>query len=254
MKRTILIVLAKLPYPLIKNISQLMLKLLGVGRIPTIQEEVKFLSLLASDLGEFAFLDIGANKGYYSLEFLRKLPNIPIYAFEPGSTAFSILKTNTRNTKISCINRGFGEKATTLDLHYDFPGSGLASLSQRDLSHLKIDFNLKETISITTLDEWLINNKILEKIVIKMDIEGHELFALKGGSETLKTRIQLIQFEFGGANIDSRIFFIDFWRLLNLDFNIYKLTSSGLKVVSDYSESCEFFLNTTYYAKRKEKL
>ena len=164
MKRIVLAILAKLPYSLIKNISQIMLRLLGVGRIPTIQEEIKFLGLLASDLGEFVFLDIGANKGYYSLEFLKKFPNISIYAFEPGSTAFSILKDKTHNTRISCVNLGIGQKTTDVDLYYDFPGSGLASLSQRDLSHFKIDFKLKETISIVTLDEWLTTNQILEKI------------------------------------------------------------------------------------------
>ncbi len=253
MKRIVLAIIAKLPYPLIDNISHLMLKLLGVGRIPTIQEEIKFLGMLASDLGEFVFLDIGANEGFYSLEFSRRFPNISIYAFEPGSTAFSILKTKTHNTRISCINRGIGEKATTLDLYYDFSGSGLASLSQRNLSHMNIDFNLKETISIVTLDEWLIDNKILEKVVIKMDIEGHEFFALKGASEALKTKIQLIQFEFGGANIDSKTYFIDLWNLLNLDYDIFKLTSNGLRLVKNYSENCEFFLNTTYYAKRKAK-
>jgi len=227
------------------------LKLLGVGRIPTIQEEVKFLSLLADDLGEFVFLDIGANKGHYSLEFLSKFPNIFIYAFEPGSTAFSILKTETNNTKISCINLGIGEKVTTLELYYDLPGSGLASISKRDLSHLKIDFDLKETISIITLDEWLKSNDILGKIVIKMDIEGHELFALKGASEALRTKIHLIQFEFGGANIDSRTYFIDFWRLLSPNFEIFRLTANGLISIKSYSEIYEIFLNTTYYAKRK---
>jgi hypothetical protein len=84
-----------------------------------------------------------------------------------------------------------------------------------------------------------------------MDIEGHELFALKGAFEALKTKIQLMQFEFGGANIDSRTYFIDFWRLLSPNFEIFKLTGKGLISIKNYSEINEIFLNTTYYAKRK---
>jgi hypothetical protein len=84
-----------------------------------------------------------------------------------------------------------------------------------------------------------------------MDIEGHELFALKGASEALRTKIHLIQFEFGGANIDSRTYFIDFWRLLSPNFEIFRLTANGLISIKSYSEIYEIFLNTTYYAKRK---
>ena len=251
MKKLVLVGLAKLPYRFIYKLSNLLLKLLGVGRIPTIQEEVKFLGSLVNDLGEFVFLDVGANVGAYSLEFLREYPKTCVFAFEPGSSAFSTLKTKTSATSINCINLGIGEKEGKFELFCDYPGSGLASLSRRDLSHLKIDFNSKEIISVVTLDNWIGENEISENIVMKMDIEGHELFALKGAVKSLKEKVKLIQFEFGGSNIDSKTYFIDFWRLLSSDFDIFRLTSKGLKVVQNYSEICEIFLNTTYYAKRK---
>lgn len=251
MKDTIYKILSKLPYSLLSVLSQLILKLGGVGRIPTIQEEVKFLGSLIPHIGEFTFIDIGANRGEYSLELLRKFPNVTIYAFEPALNTFNILKNNTYKTKISCINLGIGETSKTVELFYDSLGSGLASLSRRDLSHLQIDFDLSETVSIVTLDSWLKDTHITNGLVVKMDIEGHELFALEGASEALKARIKLIQFEFGGANIDSRTYFIDLWRVLSPNFDIYRLTAKGLKLVKNYSESCEIFLNTTYYARRK---
>jgi len=241
-----------LPHSLFNRLSQLMLKMGGVGRVATIQEEVKFLGYLASDLGKFTFIDIGANQGEYSLEFSRKFPKISIYAFEPALVTFNTLKNKTYGTSISSINLGIGEKNKTAKLFYNSPGSGLASLSRRDLTHFKIDFDLNETISIVTLDSWLKKNKITERIVLKMDIEGHEIFALKGASVALESQIQLVQFEFGGANIDSKTYFIDFWRLLTPNFDIYRLTAKGLKLVEDYSESCEMFLNTTYYARKNK--
>ena len=116
MKKLVLVSLAKLPYRFIYKLSNLLLKLLGVGRIPTIQEEVKFLGSLVKDLGEFVFLDVGANVGAYSLEFLKEFPKTCIYAFEPGSSAFSTLKTKTSATSINCINLGIGEKEGKFEL------------------------------------------------------------------------------------------------------------------------------------------
>ena len=232
-------------------ISRLVMKLMGFGRIPTIQEEVKFLASLTPGLGKFVFLDIGANRGDYSLEFSKKFSCVPIYAFEPALETFNILQSKTQKIKIFCINLGIGEKSKTAELYYDSLGSGLASLSQRDLSHIKVNFDLHETISIVTLDEWLKNDQILDDLIVKMDIEGYELFALKGAQEALEAQIQLIQFEFGGANIDSRTFFRDFWLLLSPRFDIYRLSAKGLDLLTQYSEGYEIFINTTYYARRK---
>jgi FkbM family methyltransferase len=236
---------------MLRWLSRLVLKLMGFGRIPTIQEEVEFFASLTSGLGKCVFIDIGANRGDYSLEFSKKFSNVPIYAFEPALETFNILQSKTQKIKISCINLGIGEKSKAAELYYDSLGSGLASLSQRNLSHLKVNFDLHETISIITLDEWLKNNQILDDLIVKMDIEGYELFALKGAKEALEVQIQLIQFEFGGANIDSRTFFRDFWLLLSSRFDIYRLSAKGLELLTQYSEGYEIFMNTTYYARRK---
>ena len=44
----------------------------------------------------------------------------------------------------------------------------------------------------------------------KIDVEGHEMDVLKGIGDKI-SNIKLIQFEFGGCNIDTRCFFQDFW-------------------------------------------
>jgi hypothetical protein len=84
-----------------------------------------------------------------------------------------------------------------------------------------------------------------------MDIEGHELFALRGAQNALQGRIKVLQFEFGGANVSSGVFFIDIWSVLNENYTVYRLTSRGLEVITAYTEDLENFVNTTYYAKAK---
>jgi FkbM family methyltransferase len=224
-------------------------RLNGIGRIPTITEEVKSLFSLINSSANYILFDVGANRGFYSAEARRVYPALKIVAFEPARKTFSILENNTKDLDITCVNLGLGEHLSQLQLHYDFEGSGLASLSKRDLSHFNIDFDLNELVNITTLDIWLSQNKITEKIILKMDVEGHELNVLKGAESALRDQVKLIQFEFGGANISSKVFFEDIWSILEPNFEIYRLTAKGLLPISKYSEDLEFFVNTTYYAR-----
>jgi hypothetical protein len=85
---------------------------------------------------------------------------------------------------------------------------------------------------------------------MKIDVEGYELRVLQGATETLKD-IQVLQFEFGGTALDARIFFKDFWNLLNRDFSLLRLTPTALVEVKRYSELDEVFQFTNYYAVRK---
>ena len=67
----------------------------------------------------------------------------------------------------------------------------------------------EEEIYLKRLDNyWKDKSKIID--YIKIDVEGHELDALEGFGDLIK-KVRLIQFEFGGCNIDTRTYFQDFW-------------------------------------------
>ena len=84
-----------------------------------------------------------------------------------------------------------------------------------------------------------------------MDVEGHEFDISKGGIETIK-RAKIVQFEFGGANIDTRTYFLDFFMYFReFNFEIYIIKPSGFKLISEYHEKCEFFSTTNFIAVSK---
>jgi len=251
LKAIVIFLLSQIPYRITKELSRASLKLIGIGRIATIDEEVRTILELSKDCGEFDFLDIGANVGNYSLKINSIFPKLGIYAFEPSKSTFSTLVKNSESKGIHCFNTGFGEKSQITNLYYDRAESGLASLSKRNLAHFNIDFDLSEEVQILTLDSWLATNNLRNNLVVKMDIEGHEFFALRGAKAALETRIKVLQFEFGGANVSAGVFFIDIWSILNKSHTIYRLTFTGLEAITDYTEDLENFLNTTYYAKSK---
>lgn len=84
---------------------------------------------------------------------------------------------------------------------------------------------------------------------MKLDIEGHEFGALQGfGSALQKTK--LLQFEFGGGNIDTKTYFQDFFYYLRQhSFELYRISPLGLIEIKNYSERDEVFATTNYLAK-----
>jgi hypothetical protein len=83
-----------------------------------------------------------------------------------------------------------------------------------------------------------------------MDIEGHELFALRGAKNALKAGcIRALSFEFGSGNINSRTFFRDFWDLLTMyEYKIVRVLPGGkLYSVRAYNEDLEYFRGVSNY-------
>jgi FkbM family methyltransferase len=128
-------------------------------------------------------------------------------------------------------------------------GSGLTSLVKRRLDHFNIGFEKTESVKLIRLEEYWVN--VLKKRpidIMKIDIEGHEFAALLGAGSAIK-KIKIIQFEFGGCNIDSKTFFQDFWYFFQQNnFTIFRISPIGLIKIDKYSELDEVFLTTNYLA------
>lgn len=197
-------------------------------------------------------LDIGANTGTYSEAILRIAPQSTVFAFEPSSVARQVLEDRFfENKAIKVEPFALGSKVSNKWLWSDIPGSGLASLTKRKLEHFGIEFSHSERVDVATLDSWAKNTKITPDL-IKIDVEGHELDVLYGGLNTW-TAAQVVQFEFGGCNIDTRTFFQDFWYLFTeAGFAIYRISKEGPIHISQYSEVDECFRTTNYLAVKSD--
>jgi hypothetical protein len=118
------------------------------------------------------------------------------------------------------------------------------------LEHFNISFDYSEQVNVTTLDAWTDTNKTNPDF-IKMDVEGHEYEVLSGGMKVLES-VKVIQFEFGGCNIDTRTYFQDFWYFFRKNgFSLYRVTPKGPLRVMKYSEEDEYFSTTNYIAVRE---
>ena len=199
--------------------------------------------------------DVGANQGVFSRHLLESWQgmNYHLYVFEPSKNTFSLLVNSLpERSYVHLINKGLGAKEETTELYFDKAGSALASLYPRDLSHHGIDFSEHETISLTTLDLFCSKERIMAIDFLKLDVEGHELAVLEGGKKMFEEgRVRIVQFEFGGCNIDSRTFFRDYYNFFARDFDLFRILSNGLQPIEKYSEKLEIFQSANYLAIKK---
>jgi FkbM family methyltransferase len=198
------------------------------------------------------FIDVGANKGLYSKELLLQYGNnvTELHLFEP-SKDLTEKHLKFADDRVRINNLALSDSSRTATLYKVSGNAGLNSLTKRRLDHFEVEMDDVEEIKTITLDEYVESHGIRAIDLLKIDVEGHELDVLKGAAVNLKNNtIRCIQFEFGGCNIDTRIFFQDFWYLLHGEFGykIYRVTPFGVTQLDKYSELDEIFLTTNFLA------
>jgi FkbM family methyltransferase len=215
----------------------------------TIGQEIDLLLSLLGVRPKLA-IDVGGNVGNYTAELRKKNPQLEIHVFEPSATNIAKLGARFKDDSlIKLVPFALSDRAGSATLFANEPGSGLGSLTRRRLDHFNIAFDTKETVETTRFEDyWRTQLQSRKLDVVKIDVEGNELVALQGFGDALNAT-RVLQFEFGGCNIDTRTYFQDFWYYLSEQrFEIYRITPFGAAKITSYQESDEFFSTTNYLA------
>jgi FkbM family methyltransferase len=236
------------------RISQSIMGIGSGGGVQSSGEKAIFKVLKRKNQPPYCIFDIGSNKGQFLQLALKNVrdSNFSIHCFEPGRETFKFLvEAAPKDKRIILNNIGIGKESGEAVLHYDSVGSGLASFTKRKLDHFNIDFSETEKVKINTIDNYCKDNLIDHIDLLKLDIEGHELDALAGAKKMFERKsIDIVTFEFGGCNIDTRIFFQDFWYFFNqINFEIFRITPSGyMYPLKSYKEIYEQFRTMNFLA------
>lgn len=148
---------------------------------------------------ETVFIDVGAATGAMTVPFALRYPSLEAYAFEPAIRARRLLtKTLERNgiTNVRVFDQAVSETSgvtTFLERHVDPSGSVpfLPETSSLTLTpSVSTDDVTAFDVAVTTLDAFAAEQGIRgRKVVVKIDIEGYEAFALRGATEFIKSNV-----------------------------------------------------------------
>jgi FkbM family methyltransferase len=215
----------------------------------TISNEVSACSRL---LGSSAtsFVDIGAHRGLYTDAVLSKYPNMYVHLFEPSAFLYDRLSLKYSGcSRVLINNSALSDENATLPFYSNQVGSTLGSLAPRSFETSNALFSKDESVLVRRFDDyWMKCSESVSQIIdyVKIDVEGFELNVLNGFGDLL-SQVRLIQWEFGSANLDTRTYFIDFWRFFTEHgFEIYRITPSGPRLISRYRDLDESFVTTNY--------
>lgn len=201
------------------------------------------------------FLDVGANVGFYSLMLSQKCVQGKVYAFEPVATNYAALEKNIIINKldnvIRVVKKGLWNENTTLvfalpDEEHNNLGSFSAGKNSLKKSAMSCD--------VVTLDSFVQAEQLKRIDVIKMDIEGAELFALKGAEKALREFKPVIQIELNRKaceNFDYSLIDIEKF-LKSMDYHFYKVGHIAEK--SGFIETFSGIEQVNVFAIPKEKI
>jgi len=134
-------------------------------------------------------VDIGANRGQFSLAASQN-PDALIYAFEPLSKPAEIFKKvfkNNNNVKFFNVAIGNTEKETSINVSAKDDSSSLLEISQLQNELFPGTFkDSVEEVFLAPLEKFINEDDLISPALLKLDVQGYELEALKGCQKLLK--------------------------------------------------------------------
>lgn len=169
------------------------------------------------------FVDVGANLGLILAYVVSRIPNVKVFAFEPGPKQRELLEMT--------INKNHLERKVTLYSDSLGKESGMATFQTHDPRYVSgdgfIDTGRARTahaieVNVTTLDLWWASQNFPKVSVIKIDTEGAELWILQGAVKMLAEASPVLYLEIEPKNL--RVYPYDHLDILDLlHKNQYKL-------------------------------
>ena len=149
-------------------------------------------------------IDVGANKGSYLYSMARWSKSAPVFAFEPQRVLADYLRTACQKSGLTHVrveHLAVSNVVGELDLHVPgdatSPGASLEpGIADKTSCHI-------ERVKVTTLDAYAQTHIKAPVRVIKIDVEGHELAAIKGAVELIRRDRPLLIIECEGRHLPA---------------------------------------------------
>tara|TARA_B100001093_G_C26782797_1_gene995395 strand:- start:36 stop:1013 length:978 start_codon:yes stop_codon:yes gene_type:complete len=210
------------------------------NEIKILSEELKFTD---------EFIDVGANVGFYTVSLGLLYPDKKVISCEPLPKNYDFLKKNillNRLNNVEVLHTAVSTQTEPLEFYVNPIHDGGGSLIKPEVyktgdveinveEYKKANQEFKETIKV---DCARLDQLVTKKSILKIDVEGAELFVLESGSAVFKKGlIPVLLVEVLRSNMEETLTF-----LRKYNYAIFKLPN--LEVIDEQFdlESLDWFV------------
>ena len=173
------------------------------------------------------FLDLGAKMGYWSIYASEKIPDPSrILAVEAGVNTFDRLRENAtiNGSPFTVIHAAVSEQAgqtVSFVTEVGHAGARITEETEKFAGHRAL-----ETVATTNVDALVdgLDLAATDRVVIKLDVEGAEVTALKGAANTLRRDDLILIYEDHGADA---VCMVSRFVINELGFHVYMVKEHG---------------------------
>jgi FkbM family methyltransferase len=157
---------------------------LRYGVVPTIEHRriVRFVS-------PASVIDVGANRGQFTLTVLDEVPAAHVIAFEPGSEAASTFRRVVGERAV-LHEVALGSSPGTASLHVSHAddSSSLLPIGEAQVRYFPgTEERTVVTIDVRLLDDTVDASTLARPILLKLDVQGAEVDVLRGATRSLRS-------------------------------------------------------------------
>ncbi len=184
-------------------------------------QEIRLINSIAKNSLIYLF-DCGSNFGFYSLYIASKNKKNKIVAFEASPFTYMDMKKNISLNNFSSIKINNLAVSNTENLKLTFYES--ENDWESSITHSNFSSKSKILVKTTTLDV-LTKKQIFDNytVIIKLDVEGHEMNVIDGSLSLIKKCSPIIILEFSKFINKDKNYNYSYLKsfLINYDYDIY---------------------------------
>lgn len=141
-------------------------------------------------------VDVGANRGQFTLYALARFPSAHIVAFEPLPKAAEHMRgLFAAEDRVEVVPVALGETEGEVVMHLSAreDSSSLLPVGERQVSTFPGTGEVGTTrADVRTLDSVFVDRKLARPALLKIDVQGFELSVLRGAEQTLSSFDQIL--------------------------------------------------------------
>ncbi len=139
-------------------------------------------------------VDGGAHDGATARRVLEIFPNARIASFEPVSESFErVAEVAAEHGGVIPVHAAIGDRVGSIDINVnrDLLTCSVLTPTDRGMQYYGEMYELDhtESVPLTTIDAWAVERGVAQIDILKLDLQGYELAALRGATRALESGV-----------------------------------------------------------------